>query len=172
MTGAMTATPITVRDAGPVDLAEVSALLRDAYAEYFDVPAEGPASEYLAEIGDVWSRLGSSELIVAEEAARLAGAVTFFPDAKGYGDRWPEGWSAIRLLGVRPDMRGRGIGRMLTQECLRRARALGAPAVGLYTTDVMAVAKAMYQRMGFGRVPEFDFRPGPTVHVIAYKLDL
>jgi GNAT superfamily N-acetyltransferase len=168
----MTETRVTVRDAGPEDLAEVSALLGGAYAEYFDMPAEGAAAEYLANIGDVWSRLGSSELIVAEEAGRLAGAVTFFPDARGDGDRWPEGWSAIRLLGVRPDMRGRGIGRVLTQECLRRARALGATAVGLHTTDFMAVAKAMYERMGFERVPEFDFLPGPAIHVIAYKLDL
>ena len=175
MTGAMSATPITIRDAEPEDLAEASALLREAYAEYFgDMPPEaaGVGSAYLADIADVWSRVGRSELIVAEQDGRLVGAVTFFPDGKDEGHGWPQGWTAIRLLGVRPDARGRGIGRVLTQECLRRARALGAATVGLHTTQRMAVAKGMYERMGFARVPAFDFRPDPAVDVIAYKLDL
>lgn len=172
---AMTGTPFVVRDARSEDLAEASALMREAYGEYFeDIPADAEqmAAEYLADIGDVWSRLGDSELVVAEEDGRLVGAVTFFPDGSVEGHGWPQGWSNIRLLAVRPEARGRGIGRVLTEECLRRARALGATAVGLHTSESMAVAKGMYERMGFARLPELDFHPGPTVHVIAYKLDL
>jgi hypothetical protein len=38
---------------------------------------------------------------------------------------------------------------LLTEECIRRARARGARAVGLHTTTFMAVARAMYERSGW-----------------------
>ncbi|HEY8200314.1 MAG TPA: GNAT family N-acetyltransferase [Actinomycetota bacterium] len=171
----MSTTPVVLRDAVSRDLPAVSALLREAYAEYVrDVPPERreAASAYLAEVADVWSRVGTSELVVAEVHGRIAGAVTFYPVASAEGHGWPQGWSALRLLGVDPADRGRGIGRMLTEECLRRARARGGAVLGLHTTEGMVVAKGMYERMGFVRVPEYDFDPSPSIQVIAYKLDL
>jgi hypothetical protein len=36
----------------------------------------------------------------------------------------------------------------------------------------MAVAKAMYERMGFQRAPAYDMSPGPGVTALAYRLDL
>jgi ribosomal protein S18 acetylase RimI-like enzyme len=166
---------VRVREAGLGDLDEASSLMRDAYLDYFpEVPPPSPsAAAYLEEIGDVWARLDHSELLVAEQDGGLLGAVTFFPDGtKAEAEGWPEGWSGIRLLAVRHEARGRGIGRLLTEACLERARERGSTAVGLHTTEHMAVAMAMYERMGFRRVPEFDFEPGPKIHVIAYRLDL
>jgi ribosomal protein S18 acetylase RimI-like enzyme len=171
----MSTLPAVLRDAVPADLPAASALLREAYAEYvMDVPPERrqAASAYLADVADVWSRVDASELVVAEVDGRLAGAVTFYPPGSPEGEGWPQDWAAIRMLGVSPAQRGRGIGRMLTEECLRRARARGAPVLGLHTTESMAVAKAMYERMGFVRVPGYDFHPSPSVDVIAYRLDL
>ena len=78
----------------------------------------------------------------------------------------------FRLLGVHPDARGRGIGRLLTEECLRRARRAGRGAMGLHTTQPMAIARTMYERMGFVRMPEHDFYPVPGFHVMAYRLPL
>ncbi len=57
-------------------------------------------------------------------------------------------------------------------ECIRRARSLGATCLNLHTTDMMQVAKQMYERMGFVRAPELDFYPDPNVIVKAYRLDL
>ncbi|MGH2688970.1 MAG: GNAT family N-acetyltransferase [Actinomycetota bacterium] len=165
-----------VRDARAEELGAVSGLMRAAYAPYFeDVPADRRETidGYLRDIGDVWSRLADAELIVAEDDGRVVGAVTLFPDgSRAESGGWPRGWSGIRLLAVVPEARGRGIGRALTEECLRRARALGASAVALHTTDFMAVAKGMYERMGFARVPEYDFHPDSGTHVIAYRLPL
>jgi hypothetical protein len=36
----------------------------------------------------------------------------------------------------------------------------------------MDIARRMYERMGFVRVPEFDFHPAPGIVVMAYRLDL
>ncbi len=57
-------------------------------------------------------------------------------------------------------------------ECFRRCREKGITKVGLHTTEIMDVARRMYERMGFVRVIEFDFHPRPGVVVMAYRLDL
>jgi len=37
---------------------------------------------------------------------------------------------------------------------------------------MMAVAMALYERMGFVRAPEIDFRPAPAMLVKGYRLAL
>ena len=78
----------------------------------------------------------------------------------------------MRLLAVAPAARGRGVGAALMRECIRRARANGATVLSLHTTDLMRVAKAMYERMGFVRATELDFRPAPGIVIQGFRLDL
>ena len=166
-----------VRDARVEELDQVAVLMGDAYQEYRAAfPAE-VWEGYLRDIMDVRSRIGFSELIVAEQGrpeggGRLVGAVTFYPDAsQSEQQMWPSGWAGLRLLAVHPKARGMGIGRVLMDECLRRSRLLAVPTLGLHTTEMMSVARGMYERMGFVRVPEFDFHPRPQVVIMAYRLD-
>ena len=121
-------------------------------------------------MSDVQSRMADSELIIAEINNHIAGAVTLYPQGSDNG--WPEGWAGIRLLAVHPDYRGQGIGRALMEECIRRCRERGTKTLGLHTTELMKVAREMYERMGFKRTHEFDFHPTPDNVVYAYRLDL
>lgn len=169
----MNAPPLTIRGARPDELETTSAIIRAAYAEYAEAMPGGRWERYMRHAADVWSRREEAELIVAELEGRLVGTVTFYPDASRSGaGGWPEGWAGIRLLAVHPEARGWGIGRALTEECIARARAQGAAAVGLHTTELMAVAKAMYERMGFARVPDLDYRPSSGSHALAYQFSL
>ena len=161
---------LVIRDARPDELDRVARLLRDAYSQYRAVLPGDAWSTYRENIMDVRSRAGTSQLIVAEYRGRLAGTVTLYLDGSEEG--WPRGWAGIRLLGVRPAYRGKGVGRALMDECVRRCRRSGVRTVGLHTSDMMAVAQRMYERMEFVRVPEFDHRPRPDVLVKAYRLDL
>jgi hypothetical protein len=61
------------------------------------------------------------------------------------------GWSS--RPGCRPGRQGLGIGYALMQVCLDRARAAGAAVLCLHTAEFMTTAAAMYQAMGFRRVP-------------------
>ena len=166
-----------IAEAGDVEPAR--GVLRAAYAEY---EAHFPAANwapYLEDILDLEGRGTESDLLIAALDGAVVGCVSYFPPGSkasypsdAYAERWPADWSAFRLLAVDPAARGRGVGRVLTVECIDRARGDGAPTLGLHTTAPMAVARAMYERMGFERAPKFDFRPGPDVLVEAYSLSL
>ena len=164
---------LRIRDALPEELDETAAVMAESYAEYSEsFPAEA-FEAYRASILDVRSRLPDSELIVAEIGGRIVGAVTFYSDGTRTGEEgWPQGWAGLRLLAVHPESRGLGIGRALTEECMGRCRERGIPTLGLHSTQPMSVARAMYQRMGFRRAPEFDHNPGEERVVMAFRIDL
>lgn len=170
---------VTVRDALVDDFESARDVLRAGYMQYataFPVENWGP---YLENILDIEGRSDSSVLIVAEIDGRIVGCVSYYPagaetyyPSPTYTQHWPPEWASFRLLAVDPVTRGQGVGRILTEACIERARTEGAPVIGLHTTKEMDIARAMYERRGFVRCPEYDFRPGPTVLVEAYRLDL
>ncbi len=163
---------LIIRNARLDELDEAARLMVEAYEQYAkNIPPEHWKA-YRDDIMDVRGRLDGAELIVAELKGRLVGAVTLYLDPSKAETSWPKEWAGIRLLAVPPRYRGKGIGKALMDECVRRARERGYKAIGLHTTDMMDVARGMYERMGFVRVPEFDFRPSPDHLVMAYRLDL
>jgi ribosomal protein S18 acetylase RimI-like enzyme len=96
----------------------------------------------------------TGEIIVAEDDGRIVGAVTYVGPQQPKPAFFEPAWPVIRMLVVDPAARGKGIGRRLTEECLRRAERDQAPVIALHTTPIMTVALPMYLRMGFARVRE------------------
>jgi ribosomal protein S18 acetylase RimI-like enzyme len=164
-----------IRDARNADLDETARVMVESYRQYSEGIPDHLWKDYEAEIADVQRRLPFADLIVAERAGRIIGAVTYYPDATlSEHEGWPEGFAEIRLLAVDPNARGLGLGRLLTEECISRARAAATKTIGLHTSNLMEVARDMYERMGFVRAPEYDFQPDPSVDLIAiaYTLSL
>jgi ribosomal protein S18 acetylase RimI-like enzyme len=175
---------LRLRDARASEFDEASRLLAEAYAAFRGHLPPGAWESYIGEIVDVRSRLGESELIVAERDGHLVGTIGFYPDAsRSRVERWPEGWASIRTLGVRAGARRQGVGTALARECVRRARERTADPIGLHTASHMAAATRLYERLGFRRAPEFDIEigemftgqalaRGESWPALAYRLDL
>jgi ribosomal protein S18 acetylase RimI-like enzyme len=165
---------VIVRDARVEERDGIAELTRAAYAEYAAVMAPAAWAGLANAIETALSTSEPVERIVAELDGRLVGSVMLYSAASdAYAGliaraNLPE----VRMLAVAADARGLGIGDALMQECVLRARRAGAAQLGLHTSASMRAAIQLYERMGFLRAPEFDFRPDGAELVTAYRLDL
>jgi GNAT superfamily N-acetyltransferase len=165
---------LIIRDARSDERAAIAVLTLRAYGEYATImdPLAWDGLE-----SAIKAALTSNERIdriVADDDGTLVGTVLLFPPAmQAYV--FSEARAAapeLRLLAVAPEARGKGIGEALVNECIRRAKAIGAHELGLHTSRSMRSAMQLYERMGFVRAPERDFHPPGTEIVEGYRLPL
>jgi ribosomal protein S18 acetylase RimI-like enzyme len=98
-------------------------------------------------------------------SGRVVGAVAYVGPRQPKPSFYPSEWPMVRMLVVEPSHRGLGIGRALTEECIRRAVRDGPPLIALHTSSIMSVALALYERMGFRREREI-----PPILGVPYAL--
>lgn len=163
---------IVVRKAREEEWDAVGSLTERAYRAYgyFD---NGIAPGYAVELADARPRAAAAELWVAVDGEdRLLGTVTICHPGTEYAEISRPGELEFRMLAVDPTARGRGIGGVLIQSVLDRARDLAIPRVVLCTQDRMKSVHRVYERHGFTRLPDRDWDPLPDVHLIGFALDL
>jgi GNAT superfamily N-acetyltransferase len=168
---------IAIRDARAADRAAIEALTLAAYEQYAATLGVSRWVMYRQNIVATLADPKPAAQIVAEKEGALVGSVLLYPAGSvmgepGVGKAMTLSWPEVRLLAVAPAARGSGAGRRLMEECIRRARAAGATALTLHTTDMMGVAMRLYERMGFERGTELDFSPAPGITAKGYKLPL
>jgi len=129
-------------EAGQVTAAAYEGFVRDA--------------SYLERIADVADRARRTIVLVAVEDEAIVGSLTLELSRRvNATDASLEAHRAhIRMLGVAPDQQGHGIGSALMHDAEGRARAAGKTEITLHTTESMAVARAMYDRLGYERTPD------------------
>lgn len=168
----------TVRNAEPGEFETIGQLMVQAYSqlEGFPKPAEQPNYYHmLANIGTLTERPGTELLVAVADDKRIAGGVVFFNDMKYYGSggtaTQEQNASGFRLLAADPNTRGQGIGKLLTNECIRKAKENGAQKMIIHTTKAMLTAWKMYEDIGFKRAEDLDFMQG-ELPVYGFRLYL
>lgn len=76
----------------------------------------------------------------------------------------------LKRMYVRPELRGRGIGRMLAKRALKEARAIGYVRMRLDTLSRLKQAVSLYDSLGFEEIA--PYRVNPNKGVIYMELDL
>lgn len=156
---------IEVREATAAEHAEAGRVTAGAYREFVR-PGDDDWERYLARIADVAERAPRTTILVAVEDGRILGSLTLElegrvrdDDDEGFRPLDPDE-AHIRMLGVDPAARGRGVARALMAESERRARSAGKRFVTLNTTNRMRSARAMYERLGYVRDEDTVFPDG------------
>jgi DNA-binding MarR family transcriptional regulator/GNAT superfamily N-acetyltransferase len=158
---------VLLREPGPGDLGWIVQRNAALYsAEYgWNADYEGLAARIVADFAEdhdphlerVW---------IAELDGRAVGCVMCVRDEA-------PGAARLRLLLVEPDARGLGIGDRLVRACIDFARGVGYRELVLWTNDVLASARRVYQRHGFVLLAEKPHRSfGADLVGQDWRLDL
>ena len=167
--------PSPVRSVSPVvrdfvfsqaESAEQIAQARELFLEYakslgFSLCFQN-FDEELAELpGDYAPPEG--RLLLAEYKGRLAGCVALH--------KLESGICEMKRLYLRPQFRGKGLGRILADRIIAEGRHIGYKRMRLDTVGpLMKDAVAMYRKLGFQEIPAY--RPNPNPGTLYMELRL
>ncbi len=160
-----------VRRARPEEFAEAGRVTALAYREF--VGSGGSEWErYLERIADVEGRARKATVLVAVEGGRVLGSATVELGERIDDDDPPlrPDEAHVRMLGVHPDARRRGIARGLLGAAEAEARTAGRTRMTLHTTRRMRAAQAMYEALGYRRLADRIFPDGFVL--LTYERDL
>jgi len=163
----MPASDVVVRPIRPEEHDRVGELLFDAYAA-----VGGEPDWYLERMRETTKRAEAVPVLVAVDAeGTILGTVTYVPGpGTPYSDVEREDEAGIRAFAVAPEARGRGVGRLLVDAVIERARADGRGGIAIFTRPRMTAAHGLYESMGFVRAPDQDETFAPGEWLLAYRL--
>ncbi len=174
----MSTAVITIRNAERREFPEIGKLMVEVYSglDGFPKPSEQPKYyAMLSDVGSLTDKPGVELLVAVTSANSVAGAVVYFADMKYYGSGGTAteetNASGFRLLAVDRQARGMGVGKLLTNECIRKAREKQHRQLIIHTTLAMPTAWKMYEAMDFKRSPDLDFLQG-DLKVYGFRLIL
>lgn len=142
---------------------------REIFREYaasldVDLCFQGFEQELLALPGDYAAPDGILLLAFVDDALAACGAFRPLPDADDANA------CEMKRLFVRRAFRGFGLGRMVAQELMDRARQAGHSVMLLDTLDEMETARGLYAALGFAEVPPYYYNPIPGAHYLKAEL--
>lgn len=168
----------TVRNAEPHEFEQIGELLVEVYSALKGFPKEKDQPKYyemLRNVGQLTENKSIELLTAVSEQNNIVGAVVYFNDMKDYGSggtaTLEKNACGFRLLGVDPEFRGQGVGKLLTRYCMEKGRKSGCETMVIHTTRSMQTAWKMYEALGFKRATDLDFMQGELA-VFGFRLKL
>ncbi|MDQ1293485.1 MAG: hypothetical protein QG608_1366 [Actinomycetota bacterium] len=138
--GSPTPPELDLRPLVPDDIPAVDVLFAMGFGQSLPAPQDEAGAERL--------RLSRENTLVIHVGGAVVGAMRLIHDGEGAG---------VYGLVVRPDHRGRGLGREALRRACLRARAEGASRVQLEVAVENDTALGLYTSLGFTRVTTEDY---------------
>lgn len=167
-----------VRNAREAEFDEIGQLMVRVYSDLEGFPnaEEQPAYyDMLTNIGELTKKPNTELLVAVSSNGKIAGGVVYFSDMKFYGSGGTatqvQNASGFRLLAVDPSTRGHGVGKLLTNVCINKAKEHRNRQVVIHTTNSMQIAWKMYEDLGFKRSEDLDFMQADLL-VYGFRLSL
>jgi GNAT superfamily N-acetyltransferase len=139
---------VILRENRPEDYRALCSLLGAVFEEY---RSRLDCEAFLAYLGDLaeGESAAADQILVAERAGLVVGTATYRCTRSDLPVARPNGWGTVRALAVAPAWRRRGIGRLLVEACITRARADRAQALCMNVPEALTPAFSFCQRLGF-----------------------
>lgn len=145
---------VVFRLATAADYSEVQRITREAYLHAGHFAADHP---YMSALDDVEHRAKHAEVWVAESSGAVVAAVTLTFAGQPYSEIAMENELEFRILAVDPAVQGGGVGRAVVRRVIEHAESLpNIRAISITSATFMERAHALYESLGFQRVPTRD----------------
>lgn len=135
---------INIRKIEPGDNEELAKIVRSSLAEF---GANKPGTVYFDDTTDHLYELfqePGSIYYVAEENGQILGGAGIFPSTG-----LPQGTCELVKMYLKPEARGKGLGRTLIDKCLAFAKGFGYIQVYIETMPELRKAVSVYEKYGF-----------------------
>lgn len=166
------------RNALSAEFEEIGKLMVTVYSQLEGFPKEAEQPNYykmLDNIGELTTKPGTELLVAVSPEGKIEGAVVYFDDMKYYGSggtaTQEQNACGFRLLAVDVPARGQGIGKLLTMECIKKAKQKKVKQMIIHSTMAMQTAWKMYEKLGFKRSVDLHFMQG-ELPVYGFRLVL
>lgn len=131
-----------------------------------------PGSPYVIDLRATDERARDGILLVAERDGVVVGTATICPPGSAFREIGGADEVEFRFLAVAPEAQGSGVAKALIAAIEQHARDTGAVRLAICVRDTNTGAAAMYERMGFTRVPHRDWSPRAGVDLLALERPL
>ena len=136
--------------------------LIEEYVRFIGVDLEFQGfSKELADLAEMYGPPKGAMILLRHESI-FVGCVGLRP--------LPDGSGEMKRLYVQPAHQGKGLGRLLLESFITKARELGYKSVRLDTVPALSHALALYRKYGFYEIGPYRHNPAPDAIFLELKL--
>lgn len=149
-------------EASTIEQYRQARLLVEEYARFLGIDLEFQG--FSRELTDLPGMYGPPKgaMLLVHDGGAFVGCVGLRPLLDGCGE--------MKRMYLRPAHQGKGLGRMLMEAFLIKARSLGYKTIRLDTIPALGRALGLYRKFGFVEIPPYRHNPAADAIFMELKL--